>query len=98
MVEGNLLNGAERTGTWVVPWPTASSIGGLLEFRNAEEWVAFLHQHDTHAAVPQHIVAAKCQREQRLYALTLVLVPTDVTFVMVPGVSTSQVPTGLPCP
>lgn len=69
MVEGNLLNGAERTGTLVVPWPTASSIGGLLEFHNAEEWVAFLHQHDIHAAVP-HIVAAKYQRAQRLYALT----------------------------
>jgi hypothetical protein len=36
----------------IVPWPTGGNIGGMLEFREASEWLAFLRQHDLHPAVP----------------------------------------------
>ena len=52
----------------IVPWPTRANIGGMLEFREASEWLAFLRQRDLHPAVPL-IVAAKYQRAQKLYAL-----------------------------
>ena len=52
----------------IVPWPTRGNIGGMLEFRETSEWLAFLRQHDLRPAVPL-IVAAKHQRAQKLYAL-----------------------------
>jgi len=52
----------------IVPWPTRANIGGMLEFREASEWLAFLRQRDLHPAVPL-IVAAKYQRARKLYAL-----------------------------
>jgi hypothetical protein len=30
----------------IVPWPTRGNIGGMLEFREASEWLAFLQQRD----------------------------------------------------
>ncbi len=36
----------------IVPWPIRGNIGGLLEFREASEWLAFLRQRDLHPAVP----------------------------------------------
>jgi hypothetical protein len=52
----------------IVPWPTRGNIGGVLEFSETSEWLAFLRQRDLHLAVPL-IVAAKYQRAQKLYAL-----------------------------
>jgi hypothetical protein len=52
----------------IVPWPTKANIGGMLEFREASEWLAFLRQRDLDPAVPL-IVTAKYQRAQKLYAL-----------------------------
>ncbi|HWB51278.1 MAG: hypothetical protein J0H82_13280 [Alphaproteobacteria bacterium] len=52
----------------IVPWPTRGNIGGMLEFRAASEWLAFLRQHDLHPAVPL-IVSAKYRRAQKLYTL-----------------------------
>ncbi len=52
----------------IVPWPTRGNIGGMLEFRETSEWLAFLRQRDLHPAVLL-IVAAKYQRAQKLYAL-----------------------------
>jgi hypothetical protein len=54
----------------IVPWPTRGNIGGMLEFRAASEWLAFLRQRDLHPAVPL-IVAAKYRRAQKDLVATM---------------------------
>jgi len=52
----------------IVPWPTPNSPASLLQFHEASTWIAFIAEQSLPSATP-HIVSAKCQRAQKLYAL-----------------------------
>lgn len=65
----SLLQGAQRHGPLVLPWPMTGNAGGILSISTASEWRTFVVSLSLHPDVPE-IVNAKFRRAQMLYFLS----------------------------
>ena len=52
----------------IIPWPTRNRPASLLQFHEPSTWIAFIAERSLTSEIP-HIVSAKFQRAQKLYAL-----------------------------
>lgn len=57
-----------RSEPLLLPWPAPGRPGGFIQFRDAEQWRAFVASLDLDSLIPQ-IVRGKYARAQKLYLL-----------------------------